>query len=874
MSLVLLDKMLERVNRYGADSDSALFSELLYAGEFIVKLSAAALIASIEDDRENHRYRLLHDIVRADGVGDWARAIDETLTGPASQQLAVSLSDVRKAYTERLGPGNWQQKAVIDLHNVLVGVQVGTQPVPEKVQLRSWFQMFAELRNKTRGHGALTPATCAKLAPRLRDSIHLLVSNSPLFILPWAYLHRNLSGKYKVVSLGGDQEVFSFLKSASAVSDDNNYPDGIYVWNGRSPSRVDLIETDLDVSDFFMPNGAFRGGTFELHSLITDSRLSGDASPYMRAASERPPSETEGKGALEVQGKIFTNIPVVTSVYVSRPKLEAKVMEALVNDRHPVVTLVGRGGIGKTSIALTVLHEIAKTDRYDVIVWFSSRDIDLMMSGAKQVRPRVVTDREIAEEYRSLVGGSAAGPDGKINAITYMADHLRKSPLGPTLFVFDNFETVRSPVDLFHWIDTNIRLPNKVAITSRFRDFKADYPIEVMGMEDSEAEALVIQTAKVLGIESLIGKKERALIVEESNAHPYVIKLVLGEIANAGSFSKPSVLIARKDDILDALFERTYANLSPMASRVFLTLSGWRSLVPQIAVEAVLLRDGSGGGDPEAGIDQLVRMSLVERTSAGDESDFLEVPLAAALFGRRKLEVSPSRTLIESDLKFLQDIGVTAASGLKDGIRPRVEAFYKKAARRLSGGSATIEELRPVLEFLARGYAPAWLLLSDLEQEIAGSASLDRAAECVRRFLETQPSAVEAEKAWRRLVTLYQTAGDVIGGCGAFLKGAETNEPPLNEVSAMANWLNNSPEAKDGVDVLDRKVLFKPFARLMEAFLPEASATDLSRLAWLHLHSGDTLRALEVAEIGLQREPDNIHCRRLVAKLTEGDGIR
>ena len=118
-------------------------------------------------------------------------------------------------------------------------------------------------------------------------------------------------------------------------------------------------------------------------------------------------------------------------------------------------------------------------------------------------------------------------------------------------------------------------------------------------------------------------------------------------------------------------------------------------------------------------------------------------------------------------------------------------------------------------------------------------------------------------------MTLYRTAGDVIGGCGAFLKGAETNEPPLNEVSAMANWLNNSPEAKDGVDVLDRKVLFKPFARLMEACLPEASATDLSRLAWLHLHSGDTLRALEVAEIGLQRESDNIHCRRLVAKLNE-----
>src|SRR3546814_8213244 len=76
-------------------------------------------------------------------------------------------------------------------------------------------------------------------------------------------------------------------------------------------------------------------------------------------------------------------------------------------------------------------------------------------------------------------------------------------------------------------------------------------------------------------------------LIEQSNAHPYVMKILLGEIANAGSFSKPEKLIVRKEEILDALFERTYANLSPIASRVFLPISGWRSLVPQLAVEAV-----------------------------------------------------------------------------------------------------------------------------------------------------------------------------------------------------------------------------------------------------------------------------------------------
>ena len=48
-----------------------------------------------------------------------------------------------------------------------------------------------------------------------------------------------------------------------------------------------------------------------------------------------------------------------------------------------------------------------------------------------------------------------------------------------------------------------------------------------------EAEALISQTAVALKIDSgLIGAAQREQIIEESNGHPYVIKIILGEIAN------------------------------------------------------------------------------------------------------------------------------------------------------------------------------------------------------------------------------------------------------------------------------------------------------------------------------------------------------
>jgi hypothetical protein len=403
---VPIDLMMKRVAN-NSDSDSTLLFELLYAGEFALKTTVAALVGLIEDDREGHRYRLLHALVRADGLGDWVTKLEEVLIGPASQYLTGGLADDRRVFTERVGKGSWQHEAVCDLQEVLTGVYPGAQQLGEKVSLRAWFSKFAEVRNKTRGHGAVTPATCAKLVPKLQNSIQLLVAKNPLFQRPWAYLHRNLSGRYRVVELGGDSSAFSELKTASAVYGEN-YADGVYVSVGR-PRRVELVYSDLDTSDFFVPNGGFNGKTFEFHSLITDSRRAGDAGPYLPVAGDRPPSETEGKAELDVVGNVFTNLPAIPTGYVRRPRLEAETREALTNDRHPVVTLVGRGGIGKTSLALAVLHEIACTDRYDVILWFSARDIDLTISGPKVVQPRVLADSDIAQEYMTLVGALIAG---------------------------------------------------------------------------------------------------------------------------------------------------------------------------------------------------------------------------------------------------------------------------------------------------------------------------------------------------------------------------------------------------------------------------------------------------------------------------------
>ena len=853
-----ISKMMERIKQHG-DSDHVLFQELLYAGEFITKLTILSLVSAIEDDRENHRYEFLHKIVRAESLGTWLEALDGICTGPGIH-IADSLTHEYRQFTRVLGRDTSLYRAVETLHQVLTGVSpLQTQLRSQRATTRQWFKLFVELRNKTRGHGALTPATSTKLVKTLQESIDLMVDQIPFFKLPWAYLHHNISEKYNVKELGGDNTPFSSL---SRTITKEHYPDGIYIWSDR-PRLVYLLKSDLDATDFLVPNGGYNEKTFELHSLISDDRERADASPYRAVASNRPPSETAGSEDLEVLGNVLTNLPKTSGEYVRRPNLERDVREKVMDDRHSVVTLVGRGGIGKTSLALTVLNEIADTDRYDLIVWFSARDIDLTPSGPKIVKPNTLTEKDIAQEYGRIIAGYE-----DCTSDNPMLDHMRDTEGKMSrLFVFDNFETVRRPVDLYEWISTNIRLPNKAIITTRFRDFKADYPIDVSGMEYQESRELIKRTAANLRISPLISSKKADDLIEESDGHPYVIKIILGEMADKGSFGKPSKMIARKVDILDALFERTYDNLSPLANRIFLTLSGWRSLVPQLALETVIRWRTSEPVDPEGAVDELLRMSLIERHVAQDGSDFLGVPITAALFGKRKFEVSQDRELIRDDIQFLRDLGPTSTSDLKRGSFPRVRSIFKRAAMQIAGGITTINEMRPMLEFVAHNDPRAWLLFADLERDL----SRDKIAEVgnVQRFLEQRPHGSEAHRAWTRLVGIYRSMDNIAGACSAFLSAAEIEQPDISEISNMAHYVNSRREVISEKDPAHVSALFKPLAQLMERQRESASATDLSRLAWLYLHAGDSEAALVTAESGLKADPLNVHCERLVVNLNK-----
>jgi len=806
----------------------------------------------------------LHELIRVDGIGDWAKAIDNILIGSTADSLTSNIRDKeQKELTQRSGIDSWQYKSVHHLYECLEIFNVDINGKQSKVSARLWFSSFAQLRNRTRGHGASKSTPCSSACIPLEKSINLFLENFSLFKREWVYLYQNISGKYKVTGLSESTINFDFLKSST----DYNYQNGVYIYLDTI-RHVELLKSYSEANDFYLPNGNFRNKTFEYLSYISDDRLQGDATPYLIPADNLPSSETEGLGALDIQGNCFTNLPPKQKVYVEREKLEEELKNILIEeDRFPVVTLVGRGGIGKTSLALSVLHKIKELKRFDLIIWFSSRDVDLLMEGPKHVKTQVLSDTDIAKEFVRLLEPSEEELKDK-KPKEYFSNHLKGSDFGSILFVFDNFETVQNPIELFEWLNTYVRNPNKILITSRIsRNFKADYPIEIGGMTDNECRQLIQIISFELKVDNLLNEDYINNLITESSGHPYIIKILLGELSKDSKTKKVQRIVAGKDEILTALFRRTYQTLSPAAKRIFLTLSSWRSVVPQLALESVLWRPENERMDIEGAIEELRKSSFIEvSTSEIDGSTFLSVPLAASFFGKSELEVSADKIIIQADRDLLMDFGAAKQTDVRNGFAPRIERKFKLVARKYSNGEAIESEL-PILEFIASKYPKAWKFLHEMYFE---QSELKKAISMLKEYLKSNPSEDEKYNAWEKIAFIYQLQGNWDGESHALSEICLLQNTSFIKVSDVANRINNyyAEKSKDGVDIDNKEVIIKKIIDIMEKRIKsEGDATDYSRIAWLYMHLHNRDKAKKYVEEGLRLSDDNIYCQRLGEKL-------
>ncbi|MCC8360181.1 NB-ARC domain-containing protein [Salinimicrobium sediminilitoris] len=856
----LLQKIWDRIELEKKDSQISYFNSLMYLGEVITKSTCLFMLSGLGESQKNYKYTQYYKLVRANGIGDWSSSLDELLTGPSSQEMKIEYNKYSKELNDKTSKDSWQNIAVTAIIDCLKIIGQDPSVRTNKLQLKTWFGYFANLRNKTRGHGAITIEIATELNKKLGPSLRIICERFSPFKLQWAFLSQNLSGKYRVSAISEHTDNFAYLTSAAGIR--ASLETGIYTFINE-PIKIDLIFTDSELNEFFFPNGSFRKENFETLSYSTGTKIIKSGRKYLTPPGTLPKSETKGLEELKIVENCFTNIPENQTVYINRASLETELNEILNNERHPIITLIGRGGIGKTTLAIKVLRDFCSKDRFENIFWFSSRDIDLMSLGAKQVQPDILDIKDVVNVFNKLIGPQ--DPKLKEDEKVELFKQSLQDKSTSSLFVFDNFETVVDQLSMFNWLDTHIRLPNKVLITSRMNEFKADYPINVGGMEYEEFQELITTVSKELGIFDIVTSRYIDQLFEESSGHPYVAKILLGQVANEQKLGDIKRIMADQENLLQALFERTYNQLSAAAKRVFLTLGSWRSSIPKIALEAVLKSTIEERINVEGAIDELYKFSLVDKTVTQKNEVLLGLPISAQLFAEKKLKTDIHQFAIKKDAGILMKFGVGRNTELESGIEQRISKFFQEVAKDISSEVEQIDKFIPIMEYLSLKRPKTYLLYSTLLEEFN---FIDEAIEACNKYI----AAVEENQslvAWKRLIKLYKQKKDYEAEINSIINLCNVEQSSKIELSNLLKRYSHLLRLKVLRSTEHKKILSNTIIELATkpSNFEEISNEDKTNLGWIYLHNTQKEYAAKLARDILEEVPEHFEAQKILAKL-------
>lgn len=771
-----------RLNVVGLDQGGDSFLAASYLAEAAIKSVGVVLVAGLQSVAPDQAYRAAYTLVRADGLGQWDTAIRDAGKIHAGF-LPHELSTMREWATRRRTKAQdfWLRESLDSMNALFRRLGVRLSYGEHQRTALDLISALIAARNKTKAHGAVEPEFYAEATGSYVRAISSLIRNCPAFEWDWCNATRGRGDRPVMVQLRGESprrmseaEPGTELEAQLGVS---FLPPDSKHWIPCST----LLKCDANCSKFYLPNGSYRrDGAAEFIDYASGHVKSVDCSTLLQPPARLPESETHGTSTLEVRSNALDNLPSERRGYIERPLLEEELELRLLDANHTIITLHGRGGIGKTWLALHMAQRLAtSTDPpFEQIVWFSARDLDLRPTGPSPVQQDVVDLGAIATLYGRLLGGNASLET--LAAALQTPDALSQTG---TLFIFDNFETLADTTGIHKFLDTHTHIPNKVLITSRERAFKADFPIDVGGMEPSEAQRMVADAARELSIEGIVDDKAFHSIYAYTEGHPYAMRMLVGEIAKRRKLVPLPQLMTNRDDVLDAVFERSFDQLSDGGRRVFLTIANWRSTVSGLALTVVL---GQHDLDVETGLDECLRLSLVaEQSRIGDSESYL-APQLARLFGQKKLTGDPDRLLIEDDLFVLQGFGdmeLQERQGLtlEDQVARFVQWCFDSSQE---AGPDLVARYNRDIELVAKQWPPAWLSLADFRyQHKLGKRQVELAT---RSAVEEMPFNTDA---WRRRAFYARAAGDDSAEIAALISAVESSPDDTKLMTTTARRL-------------------------------------------------------------------------------------
>jgi cold shock CspA family protein/tetratricopeptide (TPR) repeat protein len=303
----------------------------------------------------------------------------------------------------------------------------------------------------------------------------------------------------------------------------------------------------------------------------------------------------------EVSG-VFHNLPSPDyddTGFIPRDTLQADLRKKILG-RHPVITVLGDGGDGKTSITLQCLHEFAASNDhpFEGIVWVSAKSNKLGINEIERIEGAILDSMDIFRSISNIFGDEGSAPMERVKQL------LESNKI---LLVIDNLETI---------LDQSIKkfaesIPgeSKIVFTSRV-PLGSDLTVKVGPFSSAESLKMLRALAASYNIPVLksLSSEKLAAYANRLFNKPLLLKWFALGVASGAS---PDKIVANPDKALSFCLENVISALSPDTRR----LAGILAVVPgAISVSIITHVVKISAVETESCIAELLRFGLLEQT--------------------------------------------------------------------------------------------------------------------------------------------------------------------------------------------------------------------------------------------------------------------
>ena len=285
---------------------------------------------------------------------------------------------------------------------------------------------------------------------------------------------------------------------------------------------------------------------------------------------------------------------------------------------HPLISVVGEGGVGKTALALRCLYDLldAAQDNppFEAIVWISLKSKVLTPAGIQDIRNAITSTLGMIQAVSQILGSTSSSVDTE-SLISELRGYMEKLPI---LLVIDNFETLTG--DSLRSLLVAIPKQSKILITSRLGLGELELRYKLDPLDKKTAESLMRRYAKVLNVQLLLSTPEKRIerYCKAVYHNPLLIKWFVSSVATG---EDPEKLAARTGSTFEAAikfcFENLFSRLSDAEKLILHVLAAARRPLSHaelyfIIEEAASLKQQ----DVERSLAILYNSSMLKRTLA------------------------------------------------------------------------------------------------------------------------------------------------------------------------------------------------------------------------------------------------------------------